>query len=91
MSRPDPLGDVPAERAAKRLGLSLAAFAEMLPALLQRGFPPADPTTGMFDLEAIDRWRHLRHARLFPELTASRAARDAGSVVAERVEAMARG
>ncbi len=24
----------------------------------------------MYDLEAIDRWRHLRHPALFPELAA---------------------
>lgn len=59
--RVDP-GDVPAEKAARRLHLTLSQFNEMLPELLARGFPPADVTTGMFDLEEIDRWRARRHA-----------------------------
>lgn len=62
--RVDP-GDVPAEKAARRLHLTLHVFEEVLPNLLLRGFPPADPDTKMFDLEAIDRWRRLRHAQLF--------------------------
>ena len=62
--RVDP-GDVPPEKAARRLHLTLHAFQEVLPKLLLRGFPPADPDTKMFDLEAIDRWRRLRHAQLF--------------------------
>jgi hypothetical protein len=32
-----------------------------LPALLARGFPRPDPTTGMFDLAAIDHWMTARH------------------------------
>ncbi|MFT4116542.1 hypothetical protein [Bradyrhizobium sp.] len=59
--RVDP-GDVPAEKAARRLHLTLAQFNELLPKLLARGFPKADPDTGMFDLEEIDRWRAKRHA-----------------------------
>jgi hypothetical protein len=58
--RVDP-GDVPAEKAARRLGLTLDRFKELLPDLLRRGFPPADPTTGNFDLDEIDRWRRSRH------------------------------
>jgi hypothetical protein len=42
--------DVPAHVMARRMGLSEAQFRECLPALLARGFPPADPTTGHFDL-----------------------------------------
>lgn len=61
--------DVPPEKAARRLHLTLPEFQDRLPQLLVRGFPPPDPTTGNFDLEAIDRWRRLRHPRLFPELT----------------------
>ncbi|MGJ5149821.1 hypothetical protein [Bradyrhizobium sp. HKCCYLR1023] len=60
--RVDP-ADVPADKAARRLHLTEAQFQDMLPALLARGFPAADPTTGMFDLEAIDRWRSARHRR----------------------------
>ena len=64
-------GDVPAEKVARRLHLSEAKFRECLPRLLARGFPMPDPDTGMFDLEAVDRWRHGRHLSLFPELTPS--------------------
>jgi len=58
--RVEPL-DVPPEHAARRLGITLAAFNEALPDLLARGFPPADPTTGNYDIEAIDAWRRRRH------------------------------
>lgn len=85
--RVDP-ADVPAPVAARRLGLDAAAFAELLPRLAARGFPGPDPDTGLFDLEAIDRWRRLRHPRLYPELTAAPAARDAASVVSDRLARM---
>ena len=88
--RVDP-ADVPAPVAARRLGLDAAAFAGLLPRLVARGFPEADPDTGLYDLEAIDRWRRLRHPRLFPELTAAPAARDAGAVFGERLARMQRG
>ena len=53
--------DVPAEKAARRLHLTAADFGQKLPALLARGFPRPDPTTGMFDLAAIDEWMTARH------------------------------
>jgi hypothetical protein len=65
--RVDP-ADVPPEKAARRLHLTLAQFEKLLPDLLKRGFPPADETTGMYDLEAIDMWRKGRFNRV-PELT----------------------
>jgi hypothetical protein len=58
-------GDVAPEKAARRLGLTLPRFIEVLPRLLARGFPPADPDTGNFDLDAIDQWRKLRSPSLF--------------------------
>lgn len=61
-----PGGDVPRDVAARRIALSPAEFDKALPALLARGFPPPDPTTGNFDLDAIDRWRRSRHPHLFP-------------------------
>jgi hypothetical protein len=48
--------DIPAAKAARRLHLSLDEFRTKLPELVGRGFPPADPTTGMFYLPAIDQW-----------------------------------
>lgn len=57
--------DVDAAHAARRLGITLAVFEAKLPDLLARNFPPADPTTGNFDLDAIDLWRKTRHPRLY--------------------------
>jgi len=77
---------VPPLTAARRLGLSLDAFREKLPKLLAHGFPPADPITENYDLDAIDKWRRLRHRHLFGDgLGAAPAARNAKDVVAERV------
>jgi hypothetical protein len=52
--------DIPAAKAARRLHLSLDEFRAKLPELVSRGFPPADPTTGMFYLPAIDQWMARR-------------------------------
>lgn len=77
---------MPPVTAARRMGLSLEAFREHLPALLKRGFPAADEITGYFDLDAIDAWRRKRYPHLFPTaLTPSPTARDVKTIVAERV------
>ena len=52
--------DIPATKAARRLHLSLDEFRAKLTELVSRGFPPADPTTGMFYLPAIDQWMAAR-------------------------------
>ena len=80
-----PGGDVPPSTAARRLGLTLQQFKAALPELQQRSppFPSADPTTGNYDLDAIDEWRRNRHPQLF--LTAPQAARDARDVVRQRL------
>lgn len=64
-----PGGDIPPASAARRLGLSLEQFTAALPQLLAREpkFPPADPTTGNYDLDAIDAWRRARYPHLFGE------------------------
>jgi hypothetical protein len=67
--RVDP-ADVPADKAARRLHLTIERFNEVLPNLLKRGFPAPDPDTGMFDLEAIDLWRRSRHGLASPGQTA---------------------
>ena len=79
--------DVPADVAARRLGLDLGAFQLVLPGLLDRGFPRADPTTGNYDLEAIDQWRRRRHADLFADPLAPRSI----NVVKQRLDAMRNG
>jgi hypothetical protein len=53
--------DVPLEKAARRLHLTTSDFQTKLQSLLARGFPQPDPTTGMFDLAAIDQWMTSRH------------------------------
>lgn len=69
-------GDVPAGAAARRLGLSEAAFRAKLPELLAAGFPEANAVTGNWCVEAIDAWRLAPHARLLG-LTSPTVARDA--------------
>jgi hypothetical protein len=62
--RVDP-ADVPPEKAARRLHVTLERFNAILPKLMARGFPACDPDTGNFALEAIDQWRKMRTPELF--------------------------
>ena len=82
-------GDVPVVVVARLLDLSLAEFAEHRAKLEARGFPTPDLTTGRYCIEAVDRWRRRRHPHLFPELTASPAAMDAGAVAKDRIARLA--
>ena len=82
--------DVPAQEAARRLGKTLAEFDAILPNLIARGFPKPDPDTGHFDLVAIDKWCDARHPHLFGG-DAAMHARDASTVVKDRIAAMQRG
>jgi hypothetical protein len=77
--RVDPL-DIPAEKAARRLHLNVEQFRTKLPELLQRGFPPADPTTGMFFLPAIDKWMASRNG-----LTLGAGSDDDEKIIKERI------
>jgi hypothetical protein len=93
MSRPCRIpdrGDVARSLVAARLGLSLLEFEARLPELERRGFPQPDETTGQYCIEAVDRWRLRRYARLFPELTVAAGAVDARAVVKERLAVMRR-
>jgi hypothetical protein len=88
MSRPRRIparGDVTAAAVAELLGLSLSNFEERLSLLRERNFPEPDPTTGLYCIEAVDRWRLRRHPTLFPELTAAPAAAHAGAVFDQRI------
>jgi hypothetical protein len=78
-------GDVAASLVAELLGLSLTDFEARQSALRERGFPEPDPTTGLYCIEAVDRWRLRRHPQLFPELTAAAAAAHAGAVFEDRL------
>lgn len=83
-------GDVPPVVAARRLGLTLEAFAGKIEELRQRGFPLPDATTGNYDLDAIDAWRRARNPQLFgqPSLTRPPEPRDARAVVTQRLARM---
>jgi|HubBroStandDraft_2_1064218.scaffolds.fasta_scaffold1250766_2 hypothetical protein len=88
MSRPRRIparGDVAASAIAELLGLSLADFEARRAALSERDFPEPDATTGLYCIEAVDRWRLRRHARLFPELTTAPTAAHADAVFPERM------
>ena len=77
--------DVPAEKAARRLGLTLARFLVVEGELYERGFPRPDKTTGNFDLLAIDRWMDARWgAKSEAEGSTAPVAMDARDVFAER-------
>ena len=77
--------DVPAEKAARRLHLTPTQFEAKLQELQVRGFPAPDPTTGMYDLCAIDAWMDARSNLPRQEgLTAARGARNAREVFDDR-------
>jgi hypothetical protein len=78
-------GDVHASTIARLLDLTLADFEHLLPQLRSRGFPQADPTTGRYCIEAVDRWRKLRYPAQFPELTAAPTAINAAAVFQTRL------
>jgi hypothetical protein len=44
------------EKAARRLGMTLAAFSEVRDELERKGFPKPLPVVGNYALEAVDRW-----------------------------------
>jgi hypothetical protein len=62
--------DVPAAKAARKIGLTLVEFDRVKAELFARGFPTPDPTTGLYDLKAIEVWRDVRSGLAEP-LTAS--------------------
>jgi hypothetical protein len=74
------IGDVPPAKAASRMGLDVRGFEALLPELRRRGFPAADPTTGCYSIEAIDRWRRRRHPDLFPEISETGPVSDAATM-----------
>lgn len=77
--------DVPPEKAARRIGLTMERFQELLPRLLSRGFPVSDPDTGNYDLDAIDAWRAARHRPILP---ATPSPAHPSGLVAARLERM---
>jgi hypothetical protein len=76
---------LPAQKIARRLGLTLLRFDEVKAELFARGFPRPDPTTGNYDLAAVDTWMD-RQSGLASEsaLTAEPKPRNALEVFVER-------
>jgi hypothetical protein len=50
------------------MGLTPNQFVECRRRLYARGFPVPDETTGLYDIEAIDRWRMRQRPDLYPEV-----------------------
>lgn len=82
--------DLPTTEAARRLGIDLEEFNAKLPNLLGRGFPPADPDTGLYDMVAVERWCDARHPHLFGGEAAMQA-RDASTIAKDRIAKMRSG
>lgn len=84
--------DVPLAMAARRLHLTLAQFDLVKNALYDRGFPRPDPTTAMFDLEAINAWMDRRSHLTAPGgLTPQRSASNAQEVYGDRARRLLNG
>lgn len=83
--------DVSPDAAARRLGLTLAEFNAKLSNLIERGFPAADPDTGNYDLDAINRWQDARHPHLSKGGETALGARDAGAVAKGRIAKLRQG
>ena len=81
--------DVPPEKAARRLHLTLAGFDLVREELHARGFPRPDPTTQMFDLVAIDAWMDRRSG--LAGLTVNDGPRNAEEVSRDRLERLRHG
>ena len=78
-------GDVSTAMVAERLGITVAEFESVRIELAERGFPTADPTTRRYAVEAVDVWRLRRYPPLFPALSATPQAADAGAVFHDRM------
>ena len=81
--------DIPPAKVARRLHLTLPQFERVLGELQARGFPHPDPTTGMYDLVAIDAWMDARSG--LNTLTNPQRPRNAQEVFGERAEKLLHG
>ena len=81
-------GDVSRSHVAQLMGLSGPDFDAVRPQLEERGFPRPDPTTGLYCIEAVDRWRLRRHASMFPQLTGAGGPTNASDTFDERRRAV---
>lgn len=78
---------VPAVKAARRLHLTEAEFERILPRLLLRGFPRADPDIGNYDLKAIDAWLDAQMGVVVDHLRKA----SAQAIIEERLRLLAEG
>ncbi|MGB3024423.1 hypothetical protein [Paradevosia shaoguanensis] len=78
----------PIEVVARRLGLTLARFQELLPEYRRLGFPVPDPVSGNYDLEAIDRYIDAQNPSLFPQTYAPDRAITDRAVIKQRLAAL---
>jgi hypothetical protein len=84
--------DVPPEKAARRLHLTLSQFELLQDNLFARGFPPPDPDTGMYDLRAIDAWMDRRNTITRGDgLTGASTPRNAEEVFGDRARRLLNG
>lgn len=82
------LGDGTLADAGRLMNISEADMRAKLAALIARGFPQPDDTTGMIDLDAVVQWRRLRNPSLFGLNSDQPGAQGAGSVIADRLRRM---
>ncbi|HEV7258978.1 MAG TPA: hypothetical protein VGN82_14450 [Bosea sp. (in: a-proteobacteria)] len=82
------LGDGTLADAGRLMNISEADMRAKLAALVARGFPQPDATTGMIDLDAVVQWRRLRHPSLFDLIGHQPGAQDARNVVSDRIKGM---
>jgi hypothetical protein len=78
-------GDISRALVARRLGMTLADFEARRGELEARNFPQPDETSGLYCIEAVDRWRLQRFPKLFPELTHAAGAINADAVFEQRM------
>lgn len=83
--------DVPAEKIARLLHLTLAQFDAAKAELYDRGFPKPDITTGHFDVVAVNLWMDARHPAGFGSLTKEPVARNAQEVFGDRARRLLNG
>lgn len=83
--RPSREPDLTPAQVARALGFAdVRDFLERARDYHARGLRP-DPITGRYDPDGFDRWRRLRNADLFPDLTPNREARDAATGFHDRL------
>jgi hypothetical protein len=82
--------DVPLAKAARKLGLTVTQFNGVKDELFARGFPRPDPTTGHYDLKAIEAWQDARSGLSIP-MTDGPSLRDPGDGFEERAARLLNG